>query len=51
MASRAAALGGSTGTGNLGHFTVLKDLVSEGKKLNSAGGKKKRRKVKSGSKR
>ena len=51
LASRAAAVGGTTGTGNLSRFTVLKDLVTEGKKLNDKGGSKKKGKVKNGSKR
>jgi hypothetical protein len=51
MASRAAAVGGTTGTGNIGRFTVLKGLLKEGKKLNEKGGSKKKHKVKSGSKR
>jgi hypothetical protein len=51
LASRAAAVGGTTGTGNVGRFTILKGLVSEGKKLNEKGGTKKKSKVKSGSKR
>ena len=51
LASRAASVGGTTGTGNIGRFTILKGLVSEGKKLNEKGGTKKKSKVKSGSKR
>jgi hypothetical protein len=44
-------VGGTSGTSNVGRFTVLKGLVKEGKKLNEKGGPKKRGKVKSGSKR
>jgi hypothetical protein len=51
LASRAAAVGGTTGTSNVGRFTILRGLVSEGKKLNEKGGTKKKSKVKSGSKR
>lgn len=51
LASRAASVGGTTGTGNVGRFTILKGLLSEGKKLNDKGGTKKKSKVKSGSKR
>jgi hypothetical protein len=51
MASRAAAVGGTTGTGNTGRFTILKGLLKEGRKMNEQGGSKKKRKVKSGSKR
>jgi hypothetical protein len=51
IASRAAAVGGSTGVSNVGRFTILKDLVTQGKKLNEQGKTTKRRKVKVGSKR
>jgi hypothetical protein len=45
-------VGGTTGTSNIGRFTILKNLVKEGKKQNEKGvSKKKRGKVKSGSKR
>jgi hypothetical protein len=50
LASRAAAVGGSTGTGNIGRFTILKGVIAEGKKLNDSGVSKKNRKVKRGSK-
>jgi hypothetical protein len=50
IASRAAAVGGTTSTA-ANRFTVLRNLVKEGKKLNENGGKKKKSKVKSGSKR
>jgi len=51
IASRAAAIGGATGTSNIGRFTILKDLVAQGKKLNEEGKTKKKGKVKVGSKR
>jgi hypothetical protein len=53
LASRAAAVGGTSGTGVINRFTVLRGLVKEGKKLNDTGGGKKKKtgKVKNGSKR